>query len=592
MSPRPPTPPPPRNGAHTALFSSVRGAGYMLVLQLCSRLATFSLNNVVQRVASIRTVGIASDLELLSGSVLFLSRENLRMALLRGLKDDAVEVTEAERLQKDDSQDRISTWKAKRHRQKLVNLSYIPIFAGVLLAYLFLTYNEHFASPSRPTWALSLYLIAAVIELLSEPMYVLVQSALLYDVRARVEGAALMIKCMIAVTMTLSGYIPGTDGEKDVRGAEVYAWGQVAYAGILVLGYLWMLSKPEVWKKVCPEGGSLSNALMIRRVDSSLDDGKAKATYFDKAALLVAGGFTTQSALKYLLTEGDRILLLWMGRSSDEKGAYKMVSDLGSLIARILFQPLEETARAYFSRTLSSISLSTTKSPSHRDSITLSLSLLTLLLQLHMLLGSLFIFLAPNYTPVILLLLFGARKTTPQLVASLSLYCVYVPIMGLNGILEAFVQGVADGNVLRRQSLWLVICSGVFTGVAYVGSPLLGGTEALIVANCSNLGMRALFGLWFVRHFYENLGVESNGLQILRLVPGDRRLYGGLVVAYVVTKWSLHHLGWHGWKECLSHVAIGGACGVLVLTLMYTTERHGLLKNLRASWKMIKGKTS
>ena len=45
-------------------------------------------------------------------------------------------------------------------------------------------------------------------------------------------------------------------------------------------------------------------------------------------------------------------MLVALGIENHEKGAYRLVSDLGSLVARMLFLPLEETSRAFFSKSL------------------------------------------------------------------------------------------------------------------------------------------------------------------------------------------------------------------------------------------------
>ena len=57
--------------------------------------------------------------------------------------------------------------------------------------------------------------------------------------------------------------------------------------------------------------------------------------------------------LKQLLTEGERYLMTAFHLLEfAEQGLYDVVSNLGSLAARFLFQPVEENAYVYFSRTV------------------------------------------------------------------------------------------------------------------------------------------------------------------------------------------------------------------------------------------------
>lgn len=73
----------------------------------------------------------------------------------------------------------------------------------------------------------------------------------------------------------------------------------------------------------------------------------------------------------------------------------------------------------------------------------------------------------------------------------LSAYCVYVPIMGLNGITEAFLQATADTPRLATHSRWMVIFSVVYLAVCIIAFNGLGlGSVGFVVANCWNLSVR------------------------------------------------------------------------------------------------------
>ncbi|KAJ3179625.1 Oligosaccharide translocation protein rft1 [Geranomyces variabilis] len=559
-----------------ALNSSIKGAGYLFLLQLSSRMATFLLNNFIHRVSSIRTVGIASDLELLSGTILFLSRENLRMALLRNVTDDvsADTVPEKERAEQREKHNRTQ-------RQKLVNLSFLPLLAGLLLVFFMATFKREYLDRSS-AW---MYVIAALLELCSEPMYLLVQSGLMYRARARVEGTALLVRCLVTFALTLASCASKSGDEADACGVRSYAWGHVAYSVMLVLGYLWELSRDR---------GGLNAVLRVLRPRQIDGDASRSPYYFDRFLLSVAWSFTAQSGLKYALTEGDRLVLLWMGRGNDEKGAYKMVSDLGSLIARIVFQPIEEAARAFFSRTLTG-----GKALRVRD-VALSIDLLSTLLRFHLLLGAYFVFLAPNYSGTLIALLYGpAKASSPEIVLALAVYCFYVPLMGMNGIAEGFVQGVGDSAAIRRQSTWMIACSFVFVAVAYAAMNVGGmGPAGLVLANMANMAMRIRFCRAFIRKYLrappgmsaadaaECRGQFDLKMRLSALVPGDRRARGALLAACAATFWYARRYGWATWRAKGGHVALGVLCGVVVTGLMYIAERHRLFAKLREYNKM------
>ena len=204
----------------------------------------------------------------------------------------------------------------------------------------------------------------------------------------------------------------------------------------------------------------------------------------------------------------------------------------GSLIARILFQPLEESSRLYFSRQLSS------PTPS-LQSLTLSSSLLSLLLLLQSHLFLIFSLLLPSYTTPALYHLLGSRWSSTSAPRILGWYVGgYLPLMGVNGISEAFFQSAAEGEWMKKGARWWGVCSAVFVGLCaaeywrssaggFLGSSadeFLGNTAGreaggglgevqLILINCVGMIMRIVFSFKFINSYF------STKLALLSLPP-------------------------------------------------------------------------
>lgn len=162
--------------------SSLANASSLVLLQLFSRAFTFGLNQALVRLATPQTFGTAAiQFELLLSTILFLSREGVRNALLRSSvknkKDSNVALVE--------------------------NISLIPVFLGVpvsgLTALIYLQYASS-STASQPHFHLSVavYAIAAIFELLSEPLYIRAQNELRLKVRVRAEGVAVVSKSVVA----------------------------------------------------------------------------------------------------------------------------------------------------------------------------------------------------------------------------------------------------------------------------------------------------------------------------------------------------------------------------------------------------------
>lgn len=142
------------------LTRSLGSARSLIGLQLVSRLVTFILNQGLVRLASPQAYGtVAVQFELLMSTILFLSREGVRNSLLRVWpqqtnvdKPSAISVAQC------------------------ANLAALPFFFGLPTTLVTITLYAFFASEaagSQPHFYLALfsYAIAAVGELLSEPMH-------------------------------------------------------------------------------------------------------------------------------------------------------------------------------------------------------------------------------------------------------------------------------------------------------------------------------------------------------------------------------------------------------------------------------------
>ena len=79
-----------------------------------------------------------------------------------------------------------------------------------------------------------------------------------------------------------------------------------------------------------------------------LKDENAREFYFEQDTLTIVRGFV-QMIFKQFLTEGDKLLISHLC-TIEEQGMYAVI--YGSIIARLLFQPLEESTRLMFTKLL------------------------------------------------------------------------------------------------------------------------------------------------------------------------------------------------------------------------------------------------
>ncbi|KAL5637630.1 hypothetical protein ACGC1H_004145 [Rhizoctonia solani] len=527
---------PKTHGDNDLAKGSVNSAYSLIGLQVLSRLATFTLNQLLLRLASPKVFGTAAiQLDLLLSTVLFLSREGVRNALLRVPRESSCST-------------------------KIMNVSTIPVLLGAPLAFgLTLAYRS-FASPAtraQPYFdqAVSIYALAALIDLVSEPLHNRAQSLMRFNLRVQAEGTAIVTRSVCTVLALVVG------GEH--WSLFAFAAGQLAYAMTVLVVYamaFWREGRVQIFP---------------RRVH---EDGKSTIA-FDPTSLKLALTMTGQSVFKHFLTEGDRIVISRVSPLEDQ-GGYAVASNYGSLVARILFQPIEESSRLYFSKTLSPPPEKDSKEPAKpsKDQLSQAATTLQSILFLHFHLALALTALLAPLVPFLSDFLLPPRYRSTAAPRILRAYCAYIPAMGLNGILEAFVHATALPAQLRSQARWMVIFSIAFAVSVSIGASGAFGIKwddtMLVWANVANLGARALYGWIFARKYF------GKGLLAIRLV---RPCVPGIVafgLGSLAARWSEVNFDQRGQRVKHAGVCIG--CGVVSLAICLWIDRARFIGIVKA----------
>ena len=219
-----------------------------------------------------------------------------------------------------------------------------------------------------------------------------------------------------------------------------------------------------------------------------------------------------------MLTQGDSLLITSLASLQDQ-GAYALSSNYGGLIARMLFQPIEEASRNLFaklcapvtSRSASKDKLNTKKNDeaikAAEDGITKAKTTLRDILTFYNLISLVAFSIGPYLAPPLLQLIAGSKWTDTGAGDVLGTYCYYIPLLAINGVTEAFVAAVADNAELYQQSFWM---GGFFIGFAssaYVFLRVLHlGAKGLVYANIVNMGLRIVFNIAFINQFFKRNG--------------------------------------------------------------------------------------
>ncbi|KAJ3228661.1 Oligosaccharide translocation protein rft1 [Chytriomyces hyalinus] len=559
-------------------MSFASGAAQLMALNVWSRLLTFALNQLALRYITRNVLGIVGvEMELLLATVLFLSRECIRMALLRcdqTLPNNAGPITM--------SHDQFAL------HQRIVNLAYVPIAFGAVIIAGISSYFGYFHVADSPSGAMrAVFCGAAFIELLAEPFYILSVNNLFFSVRVRIEGLAMFVKCVATVAFLRASRIESDTMRVSERdGVAAFAWAQLAYACVLLAGFLLHFARVYKHVRVAASNKAYPQQLWLlvpRRVSNDSDGkSKLKEYYADPNLSSLAITFAKQGLFKYALTEGDKILSVAFITEAIQ-GDYSLVEKYGSTIARLLFQPIEEMSRVYFSKTLTTSSTTATSTVSKSSTAKekrAALTLLTLLLRLYILLSLYFLAFGTNYTSLLIDLLASSAFSSGSAPQVFSAYCLYIPLLAINGVTEAFLQSVAPRDVLMKQSYWMALCWGVFIVTGWSSIKLAGlGGIGIVLANSINMLMRIWFALNFVGEYFRVgkviAGADSreDEVEIERMLDPKQFIPKAAVLLAFVVAWGVTYtsnatIGWRSPAAKVQHICVGAICFLVVTGVM------------------------
>lgn len=500
--------PPPSSSSRVSYESgsSLRSLFYLVVHQVTTRVVTFLLNLLVARHLGPAAYGIAAvHLYLLNTTLLFTTREACRRATLRYAPPAALTPEQG----------------TVYARTVLVNLAWLAIVGGGLplcwvVRAAFLHFAPTFDSESTTreyAHCVTLYALASFLELVSEPLYLVYQKHQRVRARVLIDAAAVLARCVVTFLWMKFGRQTG-------GGLVAFAYGQMTFAGVIVAGYYgrcaWeILTANDADtddNDTCKASGRTPTGASPVRLFHSLRDlfpqrlgsvpGSVSVSggggYTDASLVSLTGHLQLQSLEKLALTEGEKFVLVSLNSDLDAQGVYGLIQNLGSLAARIVFQPVEEAAFMEFSLQFAQ----------HDDQAAgvverahaAACRTLCVLLHFVSLLGLLLVSFGPAYAYVLLDLLYGAKWSTTAAPQVLSCYCVYLLFMSVNGVTEAFVQAVMAPRDLQRYNLYLVGFSAVYLAACAVLLPY--GPRGLIAANGVNMAMRIAYSAGFIRRFF------------------------------------------------------------------------------------------
>ncbi|XP_045153482.1 protein RFT1 homolog isoform X3 [Echinops telfairi] len=290
-------------GSQEVLGQAARLASSGLLTQVLFRGITFVLNAFILRFLSKEIVGIVNvRLTLLYSTISFLAREAFRRACLSG--------------------------RSQRDWPQTLNLLWLTVplggFWSVLLGWVWLHWLEVPDPSAVPHYGTGvvLFSLAAVVELLGEPFWVLAQAHLFIRLKVTAESLAVILKSTLTACLVLCW---------PHWGLSIFSLAQLSYAVALLLCYVIYFAK----LLGSPESARQHNLPVSSMMDvlPSLT-GSGAFVNWDEAKL--TWSFFQQSFLKQILTEGERYVMTFLnvlsfGDQGAAEGEARHTSEAGGL---------------------------------------------------------------------------------------------------------------------------------------------------------------------------------------------------------------------------------------------------------------------
>ncbi|XP_043833375.1 protein RFT1 homolog [Dromiciops gliroides] len=524
--------PEPRTGSEV-LGQAARLASSGLLLQVLFRFITFGLNAFTLRFLSKEIIGIVNvRLMLLYSTVTFLAREAFRRACLSG--------------------------STNRNWSQTINLLWLTVplglFWSLFLGWVWFQILEVPDPNVVPSYGVGVaaFGLSAMVELLGEPFWVLAQTHMLVRFKVIAESLSIILKCVLTAVLVV--WLPHW-------GLYIFSLAQLLYTTILVLCYaiqfMKLMSSQESTKKSLP----------ISRMTDLLPGTTVNETFVNWKEAKLTWSFFKQSFLKQILTEGERYVMTFLNvLNFGDQGVYDIVNNLGSLVARLVFQPIEESFYIFFAKVLErgkSVKLQ------KQEDIAMAATVLESLLKLVLLIGLTITVFGYSYSQLALDIYGGSMLSTGSGPVLLKCYCLYVLLLAVNGITECFMFAAMSKEEVDRYNFIMLALSFTFLLSSYFLTKWQ-GSVGFIFANCFNMGIRIVQSICHIYKYYR----ESPHRPLAGLLPSPL-----LIVVYVlsgvVTGVSEAFLCCErGWLARLLHILVGALClGATLVTVFFTETK-------------------
>lgn len=215
--------------------------------------------------------------------------------------------------------------------------------------------------------------------------------------------------------------------------------------------------------------------------------------------------------MKQVLTEGERyVMSVSPVLSFSQQATYDVVNNMGSLAARFIFRPIEDSSFFYFTQTIArDIELKDQNGEKVHEASQVLKNVCKGVTSIG-LMGFVF---GQSYAGTVLLLYGGQDFVAgglPELL--LRWHAFAIVLLAVNGITEGYMFATNSSKQIDTYNYYMAIFSVTFLVLSYQLTNLL-GPVGFILANCCNMAFRISYSLSYITKQYKSMANNPlNGL--------------------------------------------------------------------------------
>ncbi|OMJ67332.1 hypothetical protein SteCoe_35529 [Stentor coeruleus] len=267
-----------------------------------------------------------------------------------------------------------------------------------------------------------------------------------------------------------------------------------------------------------------------------------KVIFEDKA---LAWTWVTVGFFKFFISEGEKLFLTYMAYSAENKGILSLVVTLCAIVPKMLFQPIEEITHILFTKNLSK---------EEREEGLVKVYRVTWLI------GLTFIIYSQIYAQMAISILYGNKWEGTEAASGLALYSFYVLFMGIFGISDAILCGIAPSQMIARKRYSMTMCFIAYVAAAYVLTPA--GSFGLILASMISMMCK-------LRYIFKGLFGILPWLTLWHILP-TQNTFISYFVSFTILKFASFVI------YDYSLIAFGGVVLLVQLYFLYKENASSL----------------